>query len=166
MKKMHHKLLKALNSLLAALIATLGVTSCNSQKKLSKEPAIEEPTVEEQPHIMVKYGVPFRREETIRCMYGVPAPAPVSDIEQNTDTVELNAPARTMNAGEEVQPAKNERKDPLFLLNGKEIPAESVGQLNANNIGSMIVLTGEEAIKKYGERGRNGVVEIRSKSGK
>lgn len=155
MKQTRRNLLRALNSMLAAIIALLGVTSCNSQKKLAKGEAVEEPVVEEQPHIMVKYGVPFRKEETqVRVMYGVPA-APAMVIEEEV-------PADTL----KVAPAPKEDLQPLYLLNGKEIPAESVGQLNTDNIAEIKVLSPEDAKKKYGEKGKNGVVEIFSKSGK
>lgn len=94
MKKMHRNLLQALNSLLAAIIAMLGVTSCHSQKRLAKEPAIEQPAAEEQPQIMVKYGVPFRREEQVICMYGVPSPMPAIEADTIPGKMEI----------EEIQP--------------------------------------------------------------
>jgi len=176
MKQTRRNLLRALNSMLAAIIALLGVTSCNSQKKLAKGEAIEEPAVEEQPHIMVKYGVPFRKEETqVRVMYGVPA-APAMVIEEEVedvpaDTIKISEAPAQKTASDNCIVVKYgvppvEGRGPLYLLNGKEIPAESVGQLNTDNIAEIKVLSPEDAKKKYGEKGKNGVVEIFSKSGK
>ena len=49
----------------------------------------------------------------------------------------------------------------LFILDGKEIP--SLEGVDPQNIESMNVIKGEEAVKQYGEKARNGVVQITSK---
>lgn len=51
-------------------------------------------------------------------------------------------------------------KQPLFILEGKEISKEEMSRLNPNSIQSINVLKGESAKGKYGEKGKNGVVEI------
>lgn len=73
MKKMHRNLLQALNSLLAAIIAMLGVTSCHSQKRLAKEPATEESAA----------------EELVICMYGVPTPMPAIEADTLPGKIEI-----------------------------------------------------------------------------
>lgn len=55
-------------------------------------------------------------------------------------------------------------KTPLYLLNGKEITPQQMKQIDANTIESVNVLNGEEAIKQYGEKGKNGVVVITLKN--
>jgi TonB family protein len=49
----------------------------------------------------------------------------------------------------------------LFVLDGKE--GVKMSEIDPNTIESMQVLKGEQAIAKYGEKGRNGVIEITSK---
>jgi TonB-dependent SusC/RagA subfamily outer membrane receptor len=53
---------------------------------------------------------------------------------------------------------------PLFVIDGKEV--KSVNNLNPNDIKSITVLKDGTAEKKYGEKGKNGVIEIRTKKGK
>ncbi|MFI1770738.1 TonB-dependent receptor plug domain-containing protein [Thalassobellus citreus] len=55
-------------------------------------------------------------------------------------------------------------EDPLYILNGKEITKEEFEKINELNINSVSVIKGEHAIKKYGNKGENGVVLIKSKS--
>lgn len=52
--------------------------------------------------------------------------------------------------------------DLLYILNGKKISAKEFAKLSLtpNKIVTMHVLKGKKAIKKYGEEGKNGVVEI------
>jgi hypothetical protein len=53
--------------------------------------------------------------------------------------------------------------EPLYILDGKEIIKEEFQELNPNNIDSVNVLKGESAIEKYGDKGKNGVIEIITK---
>lgn len=48
-------------------------------------------------------------------------------------------------------------------INGKEAAREDVARLNEGQIKRMTVYTGDEAVKRYGEAGRNGVAEIRAR---
>ncbi len=55
-------------------------------------------------------------------------------------------------------------KQPLFILDGKEISNNKINDLvDPNNIESMNVLKGKAATKLYGDKGKNGVIEIYSK---
>ncbi len=49
---------------------------------------------------------------------------------------------------------------PLFIINEKEVEENELEKLDPSNIESMNVLKGEIAAKKYGDKGKNGVVEI------
>jgi len=53
--------------------------------------------------------------------------------------------------------------DALLVINGKEEPDMKVGSLDPDKIESVSILKGEEAIKKYGDKGKNGVIEIKTK---
>ncbi|RYZ61539.1 MAG: hypothetical protein EOO14_04770 [Chitinophagaceae bacterium] len=53
---------------------------------------------------------------------------------------------------------------PLYILDGKEITNSEMNRVNPNNIASINVLKGESATAIYGDKGKNGVVEITSKN--
>ncbi|MGH2647284.1 MAG: N-acetylmuramoyl-L-alanine amidase, partial [Ginsengibacter sp.] len=52
------------------------------------------------------------------------------------------------------------RNGTLILADGKEISEDEMKNIAPTNIQSINILKGETAIKKYGEKGKNGVVEI------
>ena len=54
-------------------------------------------------------------------------------------------------------------KKPLFIIDGKETKEEILEDLSPDKIQSMNVLKGETATKKYGDKGKNGVIEITTK---
>jgi TonB-dependent SusC/RagA subfamily outer membrane receptor len=54
-------------------------------------------------------------------------------------------------------------KDVLYILDGKEITQKDMQDLSPNMIKSINVLKGESAKALYGEKGKNGVVEIKTK---
>ena len=51
----------------------------------------------------------------------------------------------------------------LILINGKEASQADVYALKPGRIKKMTVYKGDEAVKKYGEKGRNGVADIRAR---
>jgi bla regulator protein blaR1 len=53
---------------------------------------------------------------------------------------------------------------PLYVLDGKIISAENFGKINAESILSINVLKNEIALEKYGDKGKDGVIEINTKS--
>jgi TonB-dependent SusC/RagA subfamily outer membrane receptor len=48
-------------------------------------------------------------------------------------------------------------------VDGKEIPKQELNKTNSSNIETISVLKDESAIKKYGDKGKNGVIEITTK---
>jgi hypothetical protein len=54
-------------------------------------------------------------------------------------------------------------KDVLYIIDGKEMESGSMKDIDPNTIKSINVLKGENAIKKYGDKGKNGVIEITTK---
>jgi len=58
---------------------------------------------------------------------------------------------------------KNRKEEPLYFVDGKEFN-DDVNKINSNSIQSITVLKDQSAIAKYGERGKNGVIEIHTKS--
>lgn len=55
-------------------------------------------------------------------------------------------------------------KDPLFILNGKEISRKEMDELDSGSIEKVEVLKGDSATAKYGDKGKNGVVIITTKN--
>jgi TonB family protein len=51
----------------------------------------------------------------------------------------------------------------LWLLDGKEVEKDQVEKLSPESIQSMTVLKGEEATKIYGDKAKNGVIDITTK---
>ncbi len=56
------------------------------------------------------------------------------------------------------------KNPPLYILDGKEISAAEMKNLDAGAIKEMNVLKGESATNKYGEKGKNGAIEIKTKT--
>ncbi len=61
-------------------------------------------------------------------------------------------------------PMDDSKNAPLYLLDSKEINAAEMKELDANAIKAIKVLKGENAMNKYGEKGKNGAVEIETKT--
>lgn len=59
-----------------------------------------------------------------------------------------------------------ENREALLLIDGIERPFSDMKAIAPHEISDIHILKGEEAISKYGERGRNGVILITSKSDK
>ena len=50
--------------------------------------------------------------------------------------------------------------DPIYVLDGVEISKSNLEKIDSDSIEKMSVLKGEKAIDKYGDKGKNGIVEI------
>ncbi|MEO8412376.1 MAG: N-acetylmuramoyl-L-alanine amidase [Ginsengibacter sp.] len=62
-------------------------------------------------------------------------------------------------------PAPPLPRDVLYVVDGKMVTADEAKKIHPNNIQSIHILKGENAEKKYAEKGRKGVVEIIMKPG-
>ena len=60
-------------------------------------------------------------------------------------------------------PSRSNMKEPLYVLDGMQINSKQFGKINPNDIESISVLKGIEAMAIYGNQGRNGVIIITSK---
>lgn len=54
-------------------------------------------------------------------------------------------------------------KDVLYIMDGKEISRDQMNGISPDKIQSINVLKGENATGKYGDKGKNGVIEIKTK---
>ncbi|TXG35172.1 M56 family metallopeptidase [Seonamhaeicola maritimus] len=57
-------------------------------------------------------------------------------------------------------------KEPLFIIDEKEINKDKFENIDPDKIESVFVLKGEQAIEKYGDKGKDGVVLIKTKDHK
>ncbi|WP_321316884.1 TonB-dependent receptor plug domain-containing protein [Labilibaculum sp.] len=57
----------------------------------------------------------------------------------------------------------NTGNPPLYILDGIKTPVEAVSRINPDDIESMNVLKGKDAVMKYGESAQYGAIEINSK---
>tara|TARA_R110002049_G_scaffold17731_3_gene68658 strand:- start:43594 stop:45810 length:2217 start_codon:yes stop_codon:yes gene_type:complete len=55
---------------------------------------------------------------------------------------------------------------PLYIIDGKEAPKATFEKLEPTNIKEIRVLKGEKAIEKYGQKAKNGAIEIETKVNK
>ena len=53
---------------------------------------------------------------------------------------------------------------PIFILDGKEVSKEVIDELDSDNIEKMEVLKGDSTTKEYGDKGKNGVIIITTKT--
>lgn len=74
--------------------------------------------------------------------------------EQFIDGIDLIADCYTYNRTKIIE------NRPLFILEGKEVTEETLKDLNPKDIESINVIKDQNAINKYGQKGKNGVVEI------
>ena len=90
------------------------------------------------------------------------------DLEAPTDStvsLELDIPNTTKpqeNVSSEFRLGRPDVQ-PLFVIDGKEAGAEDLKTLSPNDIEAINVWKGRSGVEKYGEKGRNGVVEITMK---
>lgn len=57
----------------------------------------------------------------------------------------------------------NNKKEPLYIVDGKEVTKKETEKIESSTIGSIDVLKDEHTTKKYGEKGKNDVVLITTK---
>ncbi|MGB4400388.1 MAG: M56 family metallopeptidase [Daejeonella sp.] len=85
-------------------------------------------------------------------------PDPIEDKKPTLQT----SPQDTIKNGTVKISGINEQAPPLYIVDGKEMPARWK-DLEPNTIATVDVYKGEAAIARYGEKGKNGVIEIRTK---
>jgi N-acetylmuramoyl-L-alanine amidase len=80
------------------------------------------------------------------------------------------SPQNIIHAGDTSVPAKPNSmlpaQTPLYVLDGKIVTKEKADNLDPSSIEQVIVLKGKDATNKYGDKGKNGVVEIVLKNDK
>jgi outer membrane receptor for ferrienterochelin and colicin len=57
-------------------------------------------------------------------------------------------------------------KNPLFIVDGKEVTGKSLKDFDHDNIEKIEILKGDKAVEKYGEKAKDGVILIETKKKK
>lgn len=71
----------------------------------------------------------------------------------------ISTPENTSSPSKEEDPSQ-QKEEPLYIIDGKEATKKQIEKLSPDSIKSVNVLKDDKAIKKYGEKGKNGVIEI------
>ncbi len=85
---------------------------------------------------------------TLPVSFKLAEPDPKADVKIENNTIKLNKDMK-----------------PLFIVDGVEFDKSAAGELKPEDIATVNVLKGEKAMEKYGDKGKNGVVEIMLKEG-
>lgn len=86
---------------------------------------------------------------TLPVSFKLAEPNPKADVKIENNTIKLNKDMK-----------------PLFIVDGVEFDKSAAGELNAEDIATVNVLKEKKATEKYGDKGKNGVVEIVLKKAK
>ena len=88
------------------------------------------------------------------------------NIKENTSlNITLSESANVKSGSVNKLSFSNDGEKPLIIVDDKETDG-NIEDLNPNNIESMTVLKDKSATKKYGDKGKNGVILITTKSGR
>ena len=62
-----------------------------------------------------------------------------------------------------IESEDSDLSNPIYFIDGKQTNEAVIKEINPNTIESINVIKGEKAIEKYGDQGKNGVIEIKMK---
>ncbi|WP_340154686.1 M56 family metallopeptidase [uncultured Winogradskyella sp.] len=99
----------------------------------------------------------------------------ITNSESSNNTITKDSIYTDANSNTSAKTNKNNRNSvkyssdniqPLIIVDDKEISKEDLKNIKANQIEGLIVLKDEKAIKKYGKKGKHGIIEITLKDEK
>ena len=65
-----------------------------------------------------------------------------------------------------IRKTKDEKSEPLIIIDGNESNEKEMAKLNSDDIEAIYVYKDASAVSLYGEKGKNGVIEIKTKNAK
>jgi len=77
------------------------------------------------------------------------------------DSINVRQSGTDKTSGIKLRPGK---ENPLIILDGKETSKSNFEKIKPEDIESVVVLKGQKAIDKYGDKAKDGVIEVRTKS--
>lgn len=149
-------------SILPLCIVLLSLSSARGTSYIQQPQKADTVTVANQPLYIVD-GV-----EVSSAIAGSIAPEKIKEISVLKDSAATDIYGAKAKNGVVVITLNDDAKQgintqPLYILDGKEIPASDFALINPDDIASIDVLKGAAATKAYKDKGTNGVIVITSK---
>ena len=95
--------------------------------------------------------------------FAIPVTFSLTDGASDGTMVAVVGAKDTVRSSDILQPVE---KEPLVVIDGVETDNEMLQKLSSERIASVHVLKGESAEQLYGEKGRNGVIFVKTKQQK
>jgi N-acetylmuramoyl-L-alanine amidase len=83
---------------------------------------------------------------------------------KDLDEIRIDVKKEDVNRNKKLATGSDELNKALLIVNGKEEPYMKFDNIPSNNIASVNVIKGKEALNKYGNKARDGVVEVTLKT--
>ncbi len=122
---------------------------------LSSEKAIASPTAIEEVMAKVDNDADTTKKEVV--IISTDGKGKSTAVVSLSDNQDKSKPARVLVRSVNTSDPENQ---PLFLIDGKEVTDSELKDLDVSTIQSINVLKGEGSAKEFGEKGKNGVVQI------
>jgi hypothetical protein len=129
------------------------ITLTSADSVLTKVSPIKTGLISDKPFSL------FEEELKVGIRDTVPPPPPPAEPEVKVAPPTPPSPAKMVPP----PPPPVLPKNSLYILDGKEVSLEVIEKLDPKTINDMNVLSGKNATKKYGTKGKNGVIIIKSK---
>lgn len=85
------------------------------------------------------------------------------DGDEEDMVIEVKVDEESTGKSKKVMMFGNSDEKPLIVVDGKEMPNSSIEDIDSDRIETIEVLKGDSATKKYGDKAKNGVIEITTK---
>ncbi|WP_282135543.1 M56 family metallopeptidase [Seonamhaeicola maritimus] len=85
------------------------------------------------------------------------------DDDDDDDKKDKSVKVRKVKSGNVLFVGDEDGKDPLFIVDGKEVDKDKIEGIDSDKIKTVFVLKGEQATEKYGDKGKDGVIIITTK---
>lgn len=126
-----------------------------------------DPTLDEEAlrviGLMPKWKPGMKDGSPVDVTFAIPVTFSLTDGASDGTTVTVVGAKDTVRSSDILQPVE---KEPLVVIDGVETDNEMLQKLSSERIASVHVLKGESAEQLYGEKGRNGVILVKTKQQK
>lgn len=109
-------------------------------------------------NLMPKWRPGRQSGEVVRVRYTLPIAFRLTENDDKVATTDEGEPFVRLN------PNDPNSKEPLVIVDGKEIPMSELQSIDKNTIKHIDVLKDKASIELYGDKGKDGVIVITTKS--